>query len=86
MGPKAMNIRQRLERLESERGGSDDGPIVIFICDAETGEPWSALVIGGDGPTREVGESAEAFEARAKIGLFGSRKKGSDALAIGKAP
>tara|TARA_R110002020_G_scaffold281702_2_gene497424 strand:- start:219 stop:545 length:327 start_codon:yes stop_codon:yes gene_type:complete len=63
-----MNIRKRVERLEGERGGSDDGPSGIFICDAETGEPWSALGKGGDGFTRETDESAEAFEARATAG------------------
>jgi hypothetical protein len=37
-----------------------------MICDATTGEPGGALVLGGGGLTREPGESAEAFTTRAE--------------------
>lgn len=58
-------LRKRLDRLEGRRGGAGRGPAVIFICDAETGEPFAALTKGGGASTREPGETAEAFTARA---------------------
>lgn len=61
-----MTLGKRLARLEAERGnGAGKGPSVIFICDGETGEPMSALIIGGDTILREPDETREAFEARA---------------------
>jgi hypothetical protein len=61
-------LQRRLDRLEGKRGGACAGPSVIFLCDAKTGEPGAALMVGGGGLTREAGESAEAFTARATAG------------------
>lgn len=58
------NLQTRLERLEGKRGSDDAGPSVIMICDATTGEPRGALVVGGAGLTREADESADAFTGR----------------------
>jgi hypothetical protein len=60
------NLQTRLERLEGKQSSNDAGPSVIMICDALTGEPGGALVLGGGGLTREAGETAEAFTARAE--------------------
>jgi hypothetical protein len=38
---------------------------VIFICDAVSGEPGKAILVGRSDLTREAGERAEAFTARA---------------------
>jgi len=61
-------LQRRLDRLEGKRGGAGAGPCVILICSALTGEPGGALLMGGRGLTREAGESAEAFTARATAG------------------
>jgi len=39
--------------------------MVIFLCDATTGEPGAALLMGGGGLARQPGETADAFTARA---------------------
>jgi hypothetical protein len=52
-----MNLKKRLDRLESKRGGAALGPSVIFICAAETSEPLAAIVMGGGTLTREEGET-----------------------------
>jgi len=57
-------LRSRLDRLEAKRGGAGDGPAVIFLCDATTGEQGAALLMGGGGLVREPGETADAFTAR----------------------
>ena len=59
-------LQRRLDRLEGKRGAAGAGHSVIMICDATTGEPGGALVLGGGGLTREPGESAEAFTTRAE--------------------
>jgi|AntRauTorcE11897_2_1112592.scaffolds.fasta_scaffold56345_2 hypothetical protein len=82
-------LRTRLDRLEAKHGGADAGPTVIFLCDATTGEPGGALVMGGGGLVREPGESADTFTARASDGVSGAvylPDNGRDALATGKAP
>lgn len=61
-------LQRRLDRLEGKRGAAGAGPSVILICDALTGDPGGALVLGGVGLTRDAGESAEAFTARATAG------------------
>lgn len=61
-----MTLRNRIDRLEGKRGAAGAGPCVILICDAVTGEPGGALLMGGGGLTREPGECAEAFTARAE--------------------
>ena len=64
-----MTLSKRLARLEAERGnGAGDMPSVIFLCDGATGEPMSALIIGGGSISREPEEMREAFEARAIAG------------------
>ncbi|SEK80817.1 hypothetical protein SAMN05443999_102308 [Roseovarius azorensis] len=63
-----MTLHKRLDRLEGKRGAAGAGPSVILICDAVTGEPGGALLMGGGGLTREAGECAEAFMARATAG------------------
>ena len=65
-------LRTRLDRLEAKRGGADTGPMVIFLCDATTGEPGAALLMGGGGLMREPGETADAFTARASDGVSGA--------------
>ena len=42
------------------------GPSLIILCSGETGEPMGALLMGGETLTREAGETAEAFTARAE--------------------
>jgi len=59
-----MILRKRIARLEGKRGAASAGPSVVLICDALTGEPGAALMLGGGGLTREAGESVEAFTAR----------------------
>ena len=59
-------LLRRIERLEGKKGTVSAGPSVIFICDAVTGEPGTALMIGSKTLTREAGETAEAFTARAE--------------------
>lgn len=59
-------LRKRLERLEGKCGGAGHGPAVIFLCDADTGEPFAALMKGGGGATRKPGETLDAFAARAQ--------------------
>ena len=61
-------LRTRLHRLEAKRGGAGDGPAVLFLCDATTGESGAALLMGGGGLVRETGETADAFETRAEAG------------------
>ncbi|TVP94580.1 MAG: hypothetical protein EA338_12745 [Roseinatronobacter sp.] len=63
-----MTLHRRLNRLEGKRGAAGAGSCVILICDALTGEPGGAVLLGGGGLTREAGESAEAFTARATAG------------------
>lgn len=85
-----MAIRKRIERLEAKRGKSTRaGPAVVFLVDAVSGEPKTAMLVGGGSITREDGESREAFEARAMtsgpaaLSLPGNAR---DVLASGKAP
>jgi len=63
-----MKLQRRLDRLEGKRGAVGAGPCVILICDALNREPGAALLMGGGGLTREAGETAEAFTARATAG------------------
>ena len=65
-GATMATLQRRLDRLEGKRGAAGPVPSVIFICDAETGEAHVALVKGGGNLTREAGESADAFTARAE--------------------
>ena len=84
-----MTLWQRLDRLEGKRNGSDDGPAVIFLCEAETGEPRVALVKGGGTIARGAGEAAEVFQERASAGVSIAvylPENGRDALATGKTP
>lgn len=85
-----MTLSKRLARLEAERGNSaGDMPSVIFLCDGATGEPLSAMIVGGGSIRREPDESREAFEARASAGApvaIHLPDNGRDALATGKAP
>ena len=67
-----MTRQARIARLEAKHGGAGDGPAVIFLCDATTGEPGAALLIGGGGLAREPGETADAFTARASAGPSGA--------------
>lgn len=90
MKVKAVNkgadatVERRLSRLEAKRDGGDAGPTVIYICDAITGEPGGALVMGGGGLVREPGgalvmaggglvrepgKTADVFTARASDGV-----------------
>lgn len=62
-----MTLRKRLDKLEGKRGTTAHGPSVIFLCDGETGEPLSAMLMRGGTLTREDGEAAEAFTARAMV-------------------
>ena len=84
-----MTLRKRIGKLEGERGADVQGPSVIFLCIAETGEPLTAMVRGGGYLRREDGETADAFRARAEAGATGAvylPDNGRDALATGKAP
>ena len=67
-----MTRQARIARLEAKHGGAGDGPTVIYICDATTGEPGAALLMGGGGLAREPGETADAFTARASAGPSGA--------------
>ena len=67
-----MTRQARIAKLEAKHGGADAGPTVIFLCDATTGEPGGALVMGGGGLVREPGESADTFTARASDGVSGA--------------
>lgn len=61
-----MSLRKRLDRIEAKRGErAPVGPSVILLCDGKTGEPVSAMFVGGGSIRREPDESREAFEARA---------------------
>lgn len=63
-----MTLRRRLDKLEGKRGGAGAAPSVVFICEAETGEPLAAMLMGGGSLTRENGETVDAFTARAVSG------------------
>jgi hypothetical protein len=67
-----MTRHARIARLEAKHGDADAGPTVIFLCDATTGDPGGALVMGGGGLVREAGETADAFTARASAGPSGA--------------
>jgi hypothetical protein len=72
--------------MEAKHGGAGDGPNVIFLCDATTGESGAALLMGSGGLVREAGETADAFTARASAGPSGAvylPDNGRDALATG---
>jgi len=60
-----MTRQARIAKLEAKRGGAGDGPAVIFRCDAITGEPFTARLMGGGRLVREPGETSDAFTARA---------------------
>jgi hypothetical protein len=84
-----VQLRKRLDKLESKRGSNALAPSVIFFCDGASGEPKAAMVIGGENLTREDGETLEAFTARAEVGAAGAVSlpdNGREALATGKAP
>lgn len=84
-----MTLSKRLDRLKGKRGTAALGPSVVFLCSGESGEPLAAMLMGGGSLTREDGETAEAFTARAKAGATGAvflPDNGRDALATGKAP
>lgn len=84
-----MTLHKRLAKLEGKRGAAARGPSVIFLCEAETGEPLAAMQVGGGTLTREDGETVEAFTARANAGAACAvflPDNGRDALATGKAP
>jgi len=64
-----VTLSKRLARLEAERGNGDgDMPSVIFLCDGKSGEPMSALIVGGGSISREPDETREAFESRVSAG------------------
>jgi hypothetical protein len=65
-------LQKRLDRLEAHHQKTSAGPTVIYICDATTGEPGAALLMGGGGLAREPGETADAFTARASAGPSGA--------------
>jgi len=82
-------LRTRLDRIEAKRGGAGAGPSVIYLCDATTGEPGAALLMGGGGLVRETGETADTFETRAEAGAakvfrLHSRKFGGIRDALGE--
>jgi hypothetical protein len=84
-----VTLRKRLDRLEGKRGAAALGPCVIFLCEAETGEPLTAILLGGGTLTRKDEETADAFTARASAGqskVAYLPENGRDALATGKAP
>ena len=60
-----MTRQARIAKLEANRGGAGDGPAVLFRCDAITGEPFTARLMGGGRLVREPGETSDAFTARA---------------------
>jgi len=41
-----MTRQARIARLEAKHGGADAGPTVIYICEAETGDPFAAIIPG----------------------------------------
>ena len=57
-------LRTRLDRLEANRGGAGDGPAVIFLCDATTGEPGAAIIPGHGIFARHEGEAVLDFKQR----------------------
>lgn len=83
-----MTLRQRLNRLELKRDGSDAGPELVFLCDA-VDEARAALPMGGGGIVREDGEPAEAFTPRASAGISRAVYRPDNqrnAMATGRAP
>lgn len=72
-----MTLRKRIDRLEGKRGKAALWPSVIFFCSGETGEPLAAILMGGGSLTREDGETAEAFTARAEAGGAGLQNYGN---------
>jgi hypothetical protein len=59
-----VTLERRLARLEAKQGGGGADPTVIFICYAETGEPFTAIVPGKGNFSRHKGETAEGFKQR----------------------
>ena len=59
-------LRDRLARLEATRAVPSVS--VVFLCDGSTGEPVGAILRGGGGCLRTLGESVAEFEQRALSG------------------
>ena len=57
-------LRTRLDRLEAKRGGAGDGPTVIFLCDATTGEPGAGIILGHGTFVRHARETVLGFKQR----------------------
>lgn len=57
-------FNERLLKLEGRTMKLDDQPQVIYLCNAEDGEPMCALFVGGGQLARDPDESVEAFNAR----------------------
>ena len=63
-----MTLRHRLAKLEGRRGGTD-GEAVTFIYGGTDGEALTAMQIGGGTLSRNDGETAATFIARASNNL-----------------
>jgi hypothetical protein len=59
-----MTRQARIAKLEGKRCAGGAGPMVIYLCDAVTGEPGGALVMGGSGLVRHAGETVLDFKHR----------------------
>jgi hypothetical protein len=57
-------FNERLLKLERHTVKLDDQPQVIYLCNAEDGEPHTALFVGGGQLERDPDETIEAFDSR----------------------
>jgi hypothetical protein len=57
-------LERRLSKLEGHRAMIENQPQVIYLCNAEDGEPHTALFVGGGQLERDPDETIEAFDAR----------------------
>jgi len=59
-----MTRQARIARLEGKRCGGGAGPMVIYRCDAITGEPFKAVIPGQGTFARREGEPVLDFKQR----------------------
>lgn len=64
-----MTLKSRVDRLVPNKGRGGNGPSMILLCAAETGEAWVAMIMGGETLSRDISETEADFIARASAGV-----------------
>ena len=63
-----MTLQKRLARMEAQRAPGKGAVSVVYFCDAITGEPLRALILGQGKVARHDGETAQDFKHRTAEG------------------